>query len=130
MTEVQKALEGLADAYKAFQHMGNQPVAKQIAKGIEVLKGVDYAIKEIESLKEDNLKRDDMPELFQTGIDVGFNSALRLLSKKAPNENKEKIIKEFESEVKNFFPSCTSDKYFKECCEAVLEILKEKAPEE
>ena len=37
----------------------------------------------------------------------------------------EKVINEFESQVKSFSPACSSDEQFKECCEAVLELLKE-----
>lgn len=130
MTEIQKAIEGLEEAYGSYRHMENQPVAKHIAKAAEVLKGIDYAIKEIQFRKEDNLKCSDMPELLQTGIDIGYNTALKLLGKKAPNENREKIIKEFEYEVKNFSPNCTSDEYFKNCCKAVLDLLKEETSEE
>lgn len=36
----------------------------------------------------------------------------------------EKIINEFESQVKSFASACTSDEQFKECCEDVLELLK------
>ena len=36
----------------------------------------------------------------------------------------ENIINEFESQVKLFAPACTSDEQFKECCKAVLELLK------
>ena len=37
----------------------------------------------------------------------------------------EKIINEFESQVKSFSPACSSDERFKECCELILELLKE-----
>ena len=39
--------------------------------------------------------------------------------------NREKIIKDFESEIMNFTPACTSDELLKEIMETALELLKQ-----
>lgn len=38
--------------------------------------------------------------------------------------NREKVIKDFESEIMNFTPACTSDELLKEIMETALELLK------
>lgn len=38
--------------------------------------------------------------------------------------NREKVIKTFESEIMNFTPACTSDELLKEVMETALELLK------
>ena len=42
--------------------------------------------------------------------------------------NREKVIKDFETEIMNFTPSCTSDELLKEIMETALELLKEQEP--
>lgn len=42
--------------------------------------------------------------------------------------NREKVIKDFESEIMNFTPACTSDELLKEVMETALELLKEQEP--
>lgn len=44
--------------------------------------------------------------------------------------NREKVIKDFESEIMNFTPACTSDELLKEVMETALELLKEQEPVE
>lgn len=39
--------------------------------------------------------------------------------------NREKVIKAFETEIMNFSPACTSDELLKEIMETALELLKQ-----
>ena len=39
--------------------------------------------------------------------------------------NREKVIKDFETEIMNFTPACTSDELLKEIMETALELLKQ-----
>ena len=39
--------------------------------------------------------------------------------------NREKVIKDFETDIMNFTPACTSDELLKEIMETALELLKQ-----
>lgn len=72
---------------------------------------------------------EDIKDIQRIGLVSHIGNRKKKKRKGSKMDNDEKIINEFESQVKSFTPACTSDERFKECCESVLELLKDQNAE-